>query len=253
MEHLNGKPRFPFVLFDLGSTLIRFDGSWDVVIPEALKAATHRLLELGHRVDSAVFPGDFYALMRRYSDQRDESFMEYTAQFVLDEALRAHGLESVSEAHQLDVLRAFYRVTQAHWHLEADAVPMLEALLARGCRLGIVSNASDDEDVQTLIDNAGIRPYFDVIVTSAKAGVRKPNPRIFQMALARWDARPQQAVMVGDLVLADVVGANALGIASVWIPRRADTPENRAAAEENQPGAVIQSLAELPLVLERWA
>lgn len=252
MDELNGKPRFPYVLFDLGSTLIYFDGDWNTVTPLALEGVTRCLRSLGYDLDSGAFPAAYGALIRQYTHKRNETFLEFTAQSVLEEALRAHVAQAVPEEHLREALRAFYSVTQQYWRLEPDAAPMLEALRARGCRLGIVSNASDDEDVQNLVDRANIRGYFDFVLTSAAAGVRKPNPKIFRQALAFWSARPDQAVMVGDLVNADVAGANPLGIASVWIARRANTPENHAAAKEHVPGAVIHALSELPGVLERW-
>lgn len=252
MDNLNGKPRFPYVMFDLGSTLIYFDGEWNKVFPLALDRVTRRLRSLGYDLDEGIFPDAYGALIQEYAQKRSDTFLEFTALSVLEEALRAHSPRPVSAEDAREALRAFYDVTQKYWKLEPDTVPMLETLRARGCRLGIISNASDDEDVQELVDQASIRGYFDFVLTSAAAGVRKPNPRIFQQALAFWGARPDQSVMIGDLVPADVAGANPLGIASVWIARRADTPENHAAAKDYPPGAVIYALSELPEVLERW-
>lgn len=251
MENRDRKPRFPYVLFDLGSTLIHFDGDWSEVIPAALRAATDELRSLGYDLDPEAFPKAYHALIQEYYQKRaDEDFVEYPSDYVLKEALRAHSVPNPPAEHLRRALNAYYGVSQQHWQVEPDAVPMLEELCARGCRLGIVSNASDDDDVQILVDKAGLRPYFDFILTSAVAGVRKPNRKIFEQALAFWGARPEQAVMVGDLIEADVVGANQMGITSVWIPRRADTPENRAAAAVDPPDATINALSELPGVLE---
>lgn len=256
MSDTNAAPRFPYVLFDLGSTLIYFDGHWLQVMPRAIGAATQRLRDLGYDLDPDIFSEAYYALVLEYSQRRDDTFIEYTSAYILQEALRAHAVAfnggQSSQAHVQDALRALYAVTQSHWHAEPDAAPMLENLRARGCRLGIVSNASDDEDVQTLMSNAGLRGYFDFVLSSAAVGVRKPNPVIFARALSFWNAKPEQAVMVGDTVSADVAGARRSGIASVWIPRRNDTPENRAAAQLDPPDAVIAALSELPDLLDNW-
>jgi HAD superfamily hydrolase (TIGR01662 family) len=214
--------RFPYVLFDLGSTLIYFNGDWPQLMAGALRACTRALLDLGYALDEEAFPLAYYAVMQEYQRRRSVDAGEYTAAQVLREALLAQGQPEPAPAHLTEVLRVFYAFPQQYWLPEADAAPTLQGLRTAGCRLGIVSNASDDADVQVLVDQAALRPYFDFIVTSAQAGVRKPHPRIFQQALAHWpQAAPQQVLMVGDLRSADVAGANQMGFASAWITRRA--------------------------------
>jgi putative hydrolase of the HAD superfamily len=158
----------------------------------------------------------------------------------------------LSDAQVQRALAALYRATQIHWHGEEDAVPTLQALRAAGLRIGLVSNAGYDEDIQVLIDQAGLRPYLDFIVSSAACGLRKPHPRIFELALQALDARPEQTVMVGDFLAADILGANRLGMGSVWITRRID----KAAAGETlariQPARTITALSELPELIARW-
>jgi HAD superfamily hydrolase (TIGR01549 family) len=244
--------RFPYVLFDLGSTLIYFEGDWPSVMASALQASTHYLRSLGYNLDEKAFPVAYYALIQEYYRKRSDKFVEYTSEEVLRAALREHSYPEPPQEHLYQALKVMYGVTQTHWHREQDAVPMLEELRARGHRLGIVSNAADDADVQTLVDNAELRSYFDFILTSARVGVRKPTPLIFKEALAFWGARPDQAVMIGDTVTADIIGANSVGIASVWVMRRADTPENRATAQQVHPGATAYALSELPDLLAHW-
>lgn len=244
--------RFPYLLFDLGSTLIYFAGDMNTVMTEALRQATRALREMGYPLDEQVFPDAYNALIQTYYQKRNDTFLEFTAGQVLEEALSAHGFTDLPREHLLQALRVLYGVPQAHWLVEEDAAPTLQTLRERGCRLGIVSNAADDEDVQTLVNQANLRGYFDFILTSAKAGYRKPRPEIFQQALAHWGARPEQAVMVGDIVSADVVGAANVGMASVWIRRRNNSAENQEWIKRYPPGAVIDALSELPGVLENW-
>ncbi len=168
----------------------------------ALRACTRTLLDLGYALDEETFPQAYYEVMQTYQRRRTGDASEVTAGQVLRQALLAHGQPEPAPAHLTEALRVFYAVPQQYWLAEADTHSTLQGLRAAGCRLGLVSNASDDADVQVLIDQAAIRPYFDVIVTSAQAGVRKPHPRIFQQALAHWpQAALQQVLMVGDLLL----------------------------------------------------
>lgn len=252
MTDSTGALRFPYLLFDLGSTLIYFEGNINAVLAEALRKATQALREMGYPLDEQVFPDAYSALIQQYYEKRNDTFLEFTAGHVLEEALRAHGYTDIPQEHLLRALRVLYGVSQAYWQVEQDAAPTLQTLRTRGYHMGIISNAADDEDVQTLVDKANLRGYFDFILTSAKAGFRKPRTEIFQQALAHWDARPEQAVMIGDIVSADVVGATNLGMPSVWIKRRNDSAENRELIKHYPPGAVINALSELPQVLENW-
>lgn len=243
--------RFPYIMFDLGNTLIYFEGDWPTVMGEAVQASTEYLCSLGYNLDEEVFPRAYFDLIQDFYRRRNDNFIEYTADQVLKEALGRRYPHPPPE-HIRQSLKVMYSVLQKHWFIEQDAIPTLETLRARGHHLGIVSNAADDDDVQTLVDNAHLRPYFDFILTSAVAGVRKPNPKIFEEALARWNARPDQAMMVGDTLTADIAGANQVGVASVWVMRRADTPENRALSKVYPPDAMVYALSELPGLLERW-
>ena len=245
---LNSNLRFPVLLFDLGSTLIYFDGDWPAVMAEGQAALVSRLLAGGLALDVAVFSPAFQQRLQAYFVQRERELVEHTTAAILRATLAASGYPEVPDGLVKDALQAMYRASQACWHPEAETLPALEALKQRGYRLGMISNAADDADVQCLVDQAGLRGYFDVILTSAAQGIRKPHPRIFQAALATWDAAPSQAVMVGDTLGADIQGARDLGIFSVWLTRRAELPADPLLAIH--PDATLEHVGELPALLD---
>ena len=86
----------------------------------------------------------------------------------------------------------------------------LEAFKSAGYRLGIVSNA--EGQVEADAKRFGLAPYFDVIIDSHVVGVAKPDPRIFQIALERLGAGPDEVRFAGDIYSIDVEGARAAGI-----------------------------------------
>ena len=255
MEESN-RLHFPYVLFDLGSTLIYFDGDWPAAMTAGLKESTRYLRSLGYALDEEAFPAAHHALIEEYYRKGEDTLIQYTSEYVLRQAIAQANAQALRgrppAGHLRAALKALYGVTQKYWQVEPDAAAALQLLRAKGCRLGIISNAPDDDDVQALVNNAQLRVFFDFVLTSAKAKVRKPAPSIFKAALAYWGAKPEQVVMVGDTVTADVAGANQMGIASVWILRRADTPENHAGAKTHRPDATIQALSELPSLLVNW-
>lgn len=163
--------------------------------------------------------------------------------------LAGFGHKDVTLEMLAPALERLYAVSQAHWKPEADAETTLKALHGDGYRLAVISNAGDDADVQTLVNNAGLRPYLDFVLSSAACGIRKPNPRIFEIALERWGLSLDDVVMVGDTLGADILGARNAGLSSVWLTRRSDTPANRDHADTIKPDATIETLAELPTLL----
>ena len=244
-------PAFNTVLFDLGSTLIYFDAEWEPTMREAAVVLQRRLVAMGFALDDS-FPAAYRATSKDVYRWRDEDLIETAAPVVLRKVMAAFGYPELSDAQVHEALAALYAVSQAHWIPEDDALPTLRALRAQGYRIGLISNAGYDEDVQVLIDKGQFRPLLDFIVSSAACGMRKPHPRIFNLALDSLGIQAHEAVMVGDFLAADVLGANSLGMGSVWITRRADPVVSKELLEVIHPQRTIETLAELPALLASW-
>ncbi len=67
------------------------------------------------------------------------------------------------------------------------------------------------------IDRLGIRDDFDLILVSEEAGIKKPDPRIFELALERLRLQPEECVYVGDHPVNDMEGASQIGIGGIWM------------------------------------
>ncbi len=92
--------------------------------------------------------------------------------------------------------------------------PLLEKLKKR-YRLGIVSNFYGN--LPTLCREIKYAPLFGAIIDSARAGIIKPDPKIFYAALNKLKVKPGEAVFVGDNPYRDVAGAKKVGMARIWI------------------------------------
>ncbi len=90
----------------------------------------------------------------------------------------------------------------------------LEGLRHKGYRLGVISN--NDGRCKQKCDLMGIGEFFEVIVDSALEGVRKPAPKIFEIALKRMDVPADEAAHVGDMYGSDVLGARDVNIRPIW-------------------------------------
>ncbi|MBN1137524.1 MAG: HAD-IA family hydrolase, partial [Anaerolineae bacterium] len=118
----------------------------------------------------------------------------------------------------------------------ADVVPALEALRGMGMPLGILSNFGTG--LEELLRNRGLRDYFRFLVVSALVGMAKPDPAIFDHAVAAAGQPRSRLLYVGDHFGDDVVGARAAGLDVVLI--------DRADRHGDKPCPRIQSLLELP-------
>ena len=240
-------PRIKAVFFDLGSTLIYSKDPWPPIYEQADRAL---LDALGHNnvlLDQAAFTSEFGGFIRSYYEHRPDDHREKTTMAALGELLKRKGFQNVADNILRAGLDAMYAVTQRNWYLDEDTIPTLETLHNRGYSLGLISNTSDDKNVQQLIDRDDLRRFFVTIVTSAALGIRKPDTRIFKAALDQVKIKPGEAVMVGDMVDADVLGANLAGMYSIWITRHVHHTQDGELTI--QPQAVVTALGQIPGLL----
>lgn len=87
--------------------------------------------------------------------------------------------------------------------------------LKTGFRLGVVSNFYGN--LQTVLEEARLSDLFEVIIDSNVVGVRKPDPRIFQLGLAGLALGGGDVIFVGDSYERDIVPATAVGMRAVWL------------------------------------
>ena len=237
------------VIFDLGGTLMFEREATRPISAQGDEALTLYLREQGLELNLSTFPLEFRKRLDSYFSQREKDLFETTYSFVLRDILGSKGYDDVSDDLIRNALDRLFAVTQTNWVLESDTLSTLKKIEADGYRMGLISNAGDDKDVQQMVQKFRISRYFDFVLTSAACSYRKPHPRIFEMALSNWYFLPSEAVMVGDNLTADVKGAKAAGLFGVWLTRRANShPEQQA---DVTPDATISTLAELPSILDR--
>jgi putative hydrolase of the HAD superfamily len=144
-----------------------------------------------------------------------------------------------------EMVAALYVSERHTTHLLTGVVETLLALAQAELRLGIISNRMFGGTL--LLDDLaffGISHLFSAIVVSCEIEQMKPHPALFQRALEELGVAPDEAVMVGDDLCADIGGALAAGLHAVWVRRPPDRPE------APPPGVpVITRLAELPPLL----
>jgi HAD superfamily hydrolase (TIGR01662 family) len=243
---------FDVLLFDLGNTLIYFDGDWGLTAARAQTRAAHALAEFGYLSNETLFAMQLGKAMQRYALERRQDMREPTARIAFLWAVQSLGIKKMTEEHLSTVIQEYYSVSEAHWKLPRETHPTLAKLRATGYRLGLISNAADAGNVHRQLEKHSLESIFELTLISAELDLRKPDKRIFRKAIEHFGASAGRALMIGDTLDADILGARNAGMDSVWLTRWANTPENRSNQRRYLPTKRIHSLRMLPAVLKRW-
>ena len=130
-------------------------------------------------------------------------------------ALREHGVDNIDFATEL--AEAFPAV-RCRRHVVYDDVHGALGQFQQSYRLGLLTNGASDLQREK-IAGAGIACYFDEILVAGDIGAAKPHARMFTTLLARLGANADEAIMMGDSLIKDVQGAQAVGMKAVWLNR----------------------------------
>ncbi|MFC5467630.1 HAD family hydrolase [Cohnella suwonensis] len=112
--------------------------------------------------------------------------------------------------------------------------------LKKSYKLLLLTNGSPDLQQEKLNGMPELIPYFDSIVISGNFGEGKPSSNLFAHAMDQIGISPEEGIMVGDKLTTDILGANRIGMTSVWINRHGATR-----GDEIVPSYEIASLTEL--------
>ncbi len=234
------------VCFDLGSTLLQFDGSWD---QNSIRSGVDQMVAVleGHApFDRQAFTTQFLAAIDNSRAARERDFLERRTGDLLQQVFADHTGITLDQKIIEGAMEALYAVTQQVWEEMPGMRVVLDDLSQNGYRLGIISNAADAQDVHSLIDQFNIRSYFDPILISAEHRYRKPHQKMFRLLLQAWKLPPESVVMVGDTLNADIAGAQQAGMHQIWLKRSSRPYENAEDDQRIQPEQTATSLLQIP-------
>ena len=220
--------RFEILTFDCYGTLI----DWEA----GILAALHRILSAhDKKLDDATLLQLYGDFEQRYEQGKFQPYRK-----VLESVVRQFGKDlrfdpTAKEARSLpDSLST--------WKPWPDTVAALRQLKTR-YRLAILSNVDDDLFATT---RPQLEVDFDEVITAQQAQAYKPSLKLFELALSRIHAPAHRVLHVGQSIFHDVIPAQALGLATVWVNRPSANPGVGAVKPaEAKPDLTVTSLEEL--------
>ena len=228
------------VVFDWGGTLSTFadvdlEDMWRLAARHFDPAREREICARLHAVESETFA-------RSLTDQRSATLRQ-----ILEQARRELGLD-VTEAVLEEAGTHYLDSWTPHIVHEPDAVATLAELKRRGLRTGLLSNTHWPRAFhEHFLERDGLAELLDVRLYTSELDRMKPHPSVFGAALeALGVTDPQRAVFVGDRLHDDVFGGRGAGLRTVW--RRNDLVPRY----DVEPDAAIDTLSDLPDVLDRW-
>lgn len=236
------------VIFDMGRTLLVFNGDQNAVEAQGARDTAHWLRTKKRiKVDEAALAA---AILSARADGMRRA-AETQAGFQMRDAILAafHAVDAPKRAELLveQATRIFFQREEDGHEPVPGAIETLKTLYGENLKLGLLSNATDDALIQRLINRFGFRPYLSPVFSSAGVGWQKPNAEPFLLIADRWGISPEHIAVVGDRLDADILGAQNAGMHSVLVTY-AESPSN-AANRHITPDITIDSVVKLPTAL----
>jgi putative hydrolase of the HAD superfamily len=225
------------VTFDCANTLVRVRWTPGGFALDCARAAG---LELGEkerevyeRILRVRWP-EYQEINKTRDPARGDAFWEKLAEDWLEELGHPTDITPKIIEAAPDLL---YGSASEMFVLFDDILPTLDALDARGIRLGVISNW--DYSLHRVLKNLGVHHRFEFVIASLEEGVEKPDPRLFELTLEKFGVLPSEVIHVGDDPVDDVQGASGVGIPALLIDRKREASE----------GSIIARMTDL---LEAW-
>jgi putative hydrolase of the HAD superfamily len=236
----------PAIFFDLGNTLLYYQGDRVAIELEAYQALAQSLSTSGIPIPTKKFLKRFQNVMQSYYRRRTATLVEETTIQQLLSVLKEFGQENVPCLILRKALDQMYRITEPHWQLDPDTHASLNLLRTNGFQLGLISNASDSPNAFRLLRRNKLYSYFSTILISSVVGFRKPHPQIFLSALQTCSkTNGNHTYMVGDLMSTDIMGGSHSGMRTVWLSKHADPLDEIESDPQLKPDLIFSSLAGL--------
>jgi putative hydrolase of the HAD superfamily len=240
------------IIFDFGNTLVSTELDWEVIIDQNIDSLLNYLDSVKIKVDKDTFGKAFLAIRDQNFKKAQFELREYTAEESLSQLLAELGIKNVPQYILESAIDAFFSSELGLYTTFPHVPEVLTELKSGGYKLAVVSNATTGRLIRQAMAMRDLIRYFETIIVSADIGYRKPHPQIFQLALDFLKVKPEQAVMVGDLLDFDILGAQKLGMKTILAKFIQPKEEFNNKKTEIIPDAVAYKFREIIKYIEKF-
>jgi putative hydrolase of the HAD superfamily len=204
----------PTVFWDFDGTLVTMPGLYRSVLIDVLNEN-----EPEHHIDSEKFKPHLKAGFPWHEPEKSHIHLNINEAWwenlekVFALAYQSVGF-NVKRSQKLATQVRKYIVEPRRYVVYEDTISALKRVREKGWRQGILSN--NIPELPDIVKALGLSEYLDFCITSASIGYEKPNPEAFRIALS-LTGNPEKVWMIGDNYLADVKGAEAVGISAILV------------------------------------
>lgn len=217
------------VFFDLDDTLCDSDAAWSVATKETFQLLRKYYPDVSEEVITKAWTTVHQELLRQLdagkgsmAQLRDKRFHCLFHELDLSIGKITEELNDFLSSRYLASLRLY------------EDVSVLEKMPSY--HVGIITNGAHDDHTDSQfskVEQLGLSKRIQSLTISDEVGVRKPNVKVFQVACERAKVLPKEAMLVGNSIQNDIVGANRIGMTSVLIDRKSDVLIPKEKKSEN--------------------
>ncbi len=227
------------VIFDFGFTLFYFDNPSVERYYECFKKGLLKSIEKlkEKQVWNESLTNE--AFVKKFSKEREHFFrksiktkMEFPTSLIFQNVLESlkeeriiNNLDNLTEAAYKELAELYHSCEEEEWKPFKYTKETLEQLVLKKLKIALISNHPNHKTIKNMLKKQRLLKFFNVIVTSAKYGKRKPDPNIFYHTLKKMglENQPNSVIMCGD-EYADIIGAQRANLQSILFERKYKFP-----------------------------
>jgi HAD superfamily hydrolase (TIGR01549 family) len=227
------------VIFDFGFTLFYFDNPSVEKYYESFKKGLIKSIEIlkEKQVWNKTLTNESF--MKMFSKKREHFFrksiktkMEFPTSLIFQNVLESlkdeeiiDNVDNLTEAVYKELAELYHSCEEDEWEPFEKTKETLEELFIKNLKIALISNHPNHTTIKNMLKKHDLLKFFNVVVTSAKYGKRKPDPNIFYYTLKKMglEKHPNSVIMCGD-EYADIIGAQRANLQSILFERKYKFP-----------------------------